>query len=178
MGSGKCVYDAAQTPAHRQRRKWFQRVLYEANASGRSRQGAPDRKTQKIPLRTRRSFTRGTPRGLFEHRLDGNLFIIGEFVAHDSSPQFRSLNQGGLAEATLLARPLRAEADINLPTVPAETVENDPLPTSRRPVADQQGKRTALSGDGQGDCRRNPARSGAKSPQPNLGRGAQSCRKV
>src|SRR5215475_9934846 len=32
---------------------------------GRSRQGAPDRKTQKIPLRTRRSFTRGTPRGLF-----------------------------------------------------------------------------------------------------------------
>jgi hypothetical protein len=34
------------------------------NASGRSRQGAPDRKTQKVPLRTRRSFTRGTTRGL------------------------------------------------------------------------------------------------------------------
>jgi len=32
---------------------------------GRSRQGAPDRKTQKMPFRTRRSFTRGTPRGLF-----------------------------------------------------------------------------------------------------------------
>ena len=30
--------------------------------SGRLRYGAPDRKTQKIPLRTRRSFTRSTPR--------------------------------------------------------------------------------------------------------------------
>ncbi len=28
--------------------------------SGRSRHGAPDRKTQKMPLRPRRSFTRGT----------------------------------------------------------------------------------------------------------------------
>ena len=31
---------------------------------GRSRHGAPDRKTQKMPLRTRRPSTRGTPRGL------------------------------------------------------------------------------------------------------------------
>jgi hypothetical protein len=30
-----------------------------------ARHGAPDRNTQKMPLRTRRSFTRGTPRGLF-----------------------------------------------------------------------------------------------------------------
>jgi hypothetical protein len=29
------------------------------------RHGAPDRKTQNVPLRTRRSFTRGPPRGLF-----------------------------------------------------------------------------------------------------------------
>jgi hypothetical protein len=34
--------------------------------SGRSRYGAPDRKTQKIPLRTHRSFTRSRPRSLFE----------------------------------------------------------------------------------------------------------------
>jgi hypothetical protein len=33
--------------------------------SGRSRHGAPERSTQKMPLSTRRSFTRGTPRGLF-----------------------------------------------------------------------------------------------------------------
>src|SRR5258706_7787866 len=37
----------------------------EAIVSGRSRQGAPERKTQKIPFRTRRSSTRGMPRGLF-----------------------------------------------------------------------------------------------------------------
>jgi hypothetical protein len=35
-----------------------------AELLGRSRRGAPDRKTQRMPLRTLRSFTRGTPRGL------------------------------------------------------------------------------------------------------------------
>ena len=45
--------------------------------SGRSRQGAPDRSTQKMPLRTRRSFTRGTPRGL--------LGSIGLMAAHSWS---------------------------------------------------------------------------------------------
>src|ERR687893_769234 len=35
-----------------------------AKAPGRSRQGAPERRTQKMPLSTRRSLTRGTPRGL------------------------------------------------------------------------------------------------------------------
>jgi hypothetical protein len=34
-------------------------------SSGTSRHGAPDRNTQKMPLRTRRSFTLGTPLGLF-----------------------------------------------------------------------------------------------------------------
>src|SRR5262249_43966867 len=50
---------------------------YGPKSSGRSRHGAPDRKTQKMPLRTRRSFTRGTPRGLF-----GN---IGLMAAHSPS---------------------------------------------------------------------------------------------
>jgi hypothetical protein len=35
-----------------------------ANEAG-SRHGAPDRNIQKMPLMTRRSFKRGTPRGLF-----------------------------------------------------------------------------------------------------------------
>jgi hypothetical protein len=47
------------------------------NSCDRSRHGAPDRKTQRMPLRTRRSFTRGTPRGLF-----GN---IGLMAAHSWS---------------------------------------------------------------------------------------------
>lgn len=63
--------------------------------SGRSRRGAPDRKTQKMPLRTRRSFTRGTPRGLF-----GSIGLMadhsfGEFVAHDSA-----LDLGGLESSS------------------------------------------------------------------------------
>src|SRR6516164_6159925 len=53
-----------QTPARRQRTNRLWQVVYGPNAFGRSRHGAPDRKTQKMPLRTRRSFTRGTPRGL------------------------------------------------------------------------------------------------------------------
>jgi hypothetical protein len=49
------------------------------------RQGARDRNTQKVPLRTRRSFTRAAARGLF-----GGLgsmavhFGGGKFIAHDS----------------------------------------------------------------------------------------------
>ena len=42
---------------------WTKAVMTKLVA-GRSRQGAPDRNIQKIPLRTRRSSTRGTPRGL------------------------------------------------------------------------------------------------------------------
>src|SRR5262245_57347507 len=63
--------------------------------SGRSRHSAPDRKTQKMPLRTRRSFTRGRPRGLL-----GSIglmtvpLIVGEFVAHDSAPSVRGMNHG------------------------------------------------------------------------------------
>jgi len=72
----QCVYDAAPntgpTPAN-------EAIIASGvpKLVGRSRHGAPDRKTQKMPLRTRRSFTRGTPRGLL-----GN---IGLIVAHSSS---------------------------------------------------------------------------------------------
>ncbi len=62
---GKRVYDAAPDTgpppadetvvAGRVRAKTIRQIAH----------GAPDRKTQKMPLRTRRSFTRGTPRGLF-----------------------------------------------------------------------------------------------------------------
>ena len=52
-----------------------------------------------MPFRTRLSFTRGTPRGLFgSSRFDGDPFIVGEFVAHDLSPQFGSLNHGSPAK--------------------------------------------------------------------------------
>ena len=58
VGSSKCVYDAAPDTSPP--------PTDEA-----------ERKTQKMPLRIRRSFTRGTPRGLF-----GN---IGLMAAHSQS---------------------------------------------------------------------------------------------
>src|SRR5215472_256980 len=66
-----------------------------------------------------------------QHRPYGSPFIVGEFVAHDSSPQSGSLNHRGLTHRKeLLARPwfgvFGAGADINLPTILNETVENDP----------------------------------------------------
>ncbi len=58
-----CIHDplpdACSTPAN-------EAVVASGIRTERLRQVAPpDRKTQKMPLRTRRSFTRGTPRGLF-----------------------------------------------------------------------------------------------------------------
>jgi hypothetical protein len=50
--------------------------------SGRSRQGAPDRSTQKMPLRTRRSSTRGLPRDFVGNTNDAPL-VIGKLVTHD-----------------------------------------------------------------------------------------------
>ena len=63
--------------------------------------------------------------------LMGSPFIVGEFVAHDSSPQSGSLNHRGLTHRKeLLARPwfgvFGAGVDINLPSILNETVENDP----------------------------------------------------
>jgi hypothetical protein len=64
-----------------------------------------------MPLSIRRSFTRGTPRGLFgRNGLMAGPFTIGEFVAHDSGLRFGSLNHalGGTI------KPLRlVEADTN-----------------------------------------------------------------
>src|SRR5216683_364741 len=60
-------------------------------ASPPAQKRAPQRRTQKMSLGTRRSFTRGTPRGLFG-RFDGSPFIIAEFVAHDSRLRYGSLN--------------------------------------------------------------------------------------
>ena len=48
---------------------------------------------------------RNATRLVRQHRPDGNPFTIGEFVAHDSSPQFGSLNHRVRPNATLLARP-------------------------------------------------------------------------
>src|ERR1700749_3343665 len=59
--------------------------------------------------------------------------MVGEFVAHDSSPQFGSLNHGSPtkrnAPGPFLVRRLRTGADINHSSISAKCVENDPIRT-------------------------------------------------
>ena len=77
---------------------------------------------------------RNATRLVRQHRLDGNPFVIGKFVAHNFEPQFGSLNHGVRPNATLLARPgaaLSGRADIDLPSTPAKSVENDPKRASQ-----------------------------------------------
>lgn len=64
MGSGKRVHDAATDTSSSPADEAVVARGVQTNAWGGSRQGAPERKIQKLPLMTRRSFTRGTPRGL------------------------------------------------------------------------------------------------------------------
>src|SRR5262249_49486610 len=69
-----------------------------------------------------------------QHRLNGRPFMIGEFIAHGSSPRFRSLNHDPRAgfDGPSIRRRLRAwrrfwgKPDINRLTNSAEPVENDP----------------------------------------------------
>jgi hypothetical protein len=69
-------------------------VVYRPNLSGRSCHGVPDRKTQNMPLRTRRSFTRarGTPRGL-----SGSIDLMADHSSSKSSHRMIwPLRSGGL----------------------------------------------------------------------------------
>lgn len=62
--------------------------------------------------------------------LDGNPFIIGEFVARDSSPSFEAWITGVWPAAMLPGRSrldaYGVEADISQRLISAETVESDP----------------------------------------------------
>jgi hypothetical protein len=131
MGRGKCVYDAAPStsppPADEAvvaRGVWTKRLgqITPWCSGSQDLEDAIEDTTVVYP--------RNAARLVRQHRLDGNPFIIGEFVAHDSSPQFGSLNHRGPAErnAADLApvRRLWVEADINQPKPTAESVENDP----------------------------------------------------
>jgi hypothetical protein len=97
MGTGKCVDDAAPDTSPLPPNKSIVAGGVRTNSSGRSRSGAPERKTQKDAIEdTSVVHPRNATRLVRRHGLDGSPFIIREFVAHDSSPQFGSLNHGGL----------------------------------------------------------------------------------
>jgi hypothetical protein len=63
-----------------------------------------------------RPYPRNATRLVGQHQLDGKPFIIGEFIAHDSSPQFGSLNDKRPARRKASAFP--GIADHNQPATP------------------------------------------------------------
>jgi hypothetical protein len=65
MGFGEGLHDQVPDASHPPTNEPVVAGRVRPKLSGRSRQGAPDRNIQKMPLTTRRSLTLGTPRGLF-----------------------------------------------------------------------------------------------------------------
>jgi hypothetical protein len=135
MGSGKCVYDAAPDtsppPAD-------EPVVASGVWAKRHRQITPRCSRSQDPEDTIEDTSVVHPRNatwlVRQHRPYGSPFIV--LVAHDSSPQSGSLNHRGLTHRKeLLARPwfgvFGAGADINLPTILNETVENDVVDDAR-----------------------------------------------
>ena len=98
MGCSKCVYDAAPNtrppPAD-------ETIVASGVRAKRLGQITPRCSGSQDPEDTIEDMTVVNPRDatrlVRQHGLDGNPFTIGEFVAHDSSPQFGSLNHRGLA---------------------------------------------------------------------------------
>ena len=90
MGSGQCVHDPAPDASPPPAKEAVVVSGVRTEVIGQVAPRCPDRKTQKMPLRTRRSFTRGTPRGLF-----GSIGLMAvhswSVVTHDPSPRFWGL---------------------------------------------------------------------------------------
>ena len=73
-------------------------------------------------------YPRNATRLIRQHGLDGKPFIVGEFVAHDSSTKYGSSIMGVRANATswlAMVGRFQVKADISHTTTPAEIFEND-----------------------------------------------------
>ena len=79
-----------QIPARRQRTNRLNRWYGADRRLGKIGHGAPDRNTQKIPLRTRRSSTRATPRGCSAASFDDAPFVVGKLITHDCGLRIRN----------------------------------------------------------------------------------------
>ena len=90
MGGGKCIYDTAPDagppPANEPvvangvRTERFRQIAPRC-----SRSQDPENPVEDTPV----IYPRNPTRFVGQHRFDGGPFIIGEFMAHDSSPQVR-----------------------------------------------------------------------------------------
>jgi hypothetical protein len=109
MGSSQIIHDLGPDTCPPPANKAVVAGGVGPKSSGMPRHGAPDRNPQKMSLRTRRSFTRGTPRGFFGSiglMAVHSCVTMGKFVAHGSSPRFRGLNhdpRAGLNEPSFVA---------------------------------------------------------------------------
>ncbi len=65
MGFGESLHDQVPDASHSPTNEPVVAGRVRPKPAGKSRHDAPDRNIQKMPLRTRRSSTLGTPRGLF-----------------------------------------------------------------------------------------------------------------
>ena len=132
MGTGKCVYDSAPDTSPPPPDEAVVASGVRTKRLGQITPGCPGSQDLENSIEDTAVVNPGNAtRHVRQHGLYGSPFTIREFVAHDSSPQFASLNHGSLAESNaprpvLLVRRLRAEPDINQPIIPKETVENDP----------------------------------------------------
>ena len=137
IGSGKCVYDAAPDTSPPPPDEAVVACGVRTKRLGQITPGCSGAQDPENAIEDTSVVHRGSATRLVrQHRLDGDPFMIGEFVAHDSSPLFGSLNHRGPAKRDASSpapvQRFRAEADINLPTIPAESVENDPSRTCMR----------------------------------------------
>ncbi len=128
MGSGKCVYDAAPDTSPPPPNEAVVACGVQTKRLG---QVTPRRSGAQDPKDAIEDTTvvhpRNATRLVRQHRLDSNPFIIGEFVAHDLSPRFGSLNHGDLAGRNALGpAPAYGQKRTSPVDSPAESVENEP----------------------------------------------------
>lgn len=87
MGSGKCVYDAAPHTGPPPADEPFVASGVGPNATGRSRQGAPDRRTPEDAIEdTSVVNPRNATRLVRQHLLYRGPLVVCKLVTHDSSP--------------------------------------------------------------------------------------------
>src|SRR6185437_10016696 len=83
-------------------------------------------------------YPRNTTGLVRQHRLDGKPFIVGEFVAHDSTPSLGVLNHGGRpkrnASGPTPVRRFRGKANVNQPTTHVECVPKADVSRTVRPT--------------------------------------------
>ena len=95
MGSGKRVYDAAPDTRPPPADEAVVARGVRTKRLGQITPGCSGAQDPENPVEDAAVVhPRNATRLVRQHRLDGDPFIIGEFVAHDSSPQFGSLNHG------------------------------------------------------------------------------------